>query len=440
MNMGIKDLVLSNFIQKYLLTIRRFSSLLPKERRNLLPEFWHYPYKILVTTCEDGIAIEFKRKISKKQDSIRIRHNRFLNDINTKFTGLQVLLPADGKSGIVVENLAITTESCFRFLNPGGTLWKIPDHFGLFRVASGGDIMLNNVGLFYIDRSGFPKQFTFRGMWIIANDSPSLFTAESAQKRGLMDFLRRLVQTGAIIGRKKKRYTEFDIASEIKTVKREYLTLMNSEGIDEAEVQKFLEEHKFILSPLYLDISSKTIKVKPQMELPAIGRKVDFVLMQELNLIECKVVCTAIEIKKPSDKLFLRNGKMSQPLREGIDQINAILKFVDLDLMEAKKYLPVSAKSDLKGIVLIGRRKELSAEDMKSREEFNEANDSIKIVFFDDLLKNIDCVSRVFGKKLQRPAVVVGQTGAKDEDFTGKTGEVIQEAIDFLSKRIDKEE
>ncbi len=440
MNTGIKDLDLLNFIRTYLSTIRRFSSLLPEERKNLLPEFWCYPYKILATICKDGIVIRFKRKISKKLDSIHINSKRSLNDINPKFTGSQVLIPLDGISGIVVEDLAIATESCMPFLESGGTLLKIPDHFGLFRVASGGDIMLNNVGLFYVDRRGVPKQFTFRGTWVIANDSPSLFTTESAQKRGLMDFLQRLVKTGPIMGKKKGRYTEFDIASEIETVEKEYLTLINSDGIDEAEIQKFLEQHKFILSPLYLDISSKTIDIKPQMELPEIPRKVDFILMQEPNLIECKVACTAIEIKKPSHKLFLKNGEMSRPLREGIGQINAILKFVDSNLTEAKKYLPISGKSDLKGIVLIGRKKELSAEDIKSREKFNETNDSIKIVLYDDLLGNIDCVSRVIGKKLRQPAVVVGQAGTEDEDFTGKTGKVIQEAIDFLSKRIEKGE
>lgn len=365
-------------------------------------------------------------------------HKNSLADINPKFTSSQVLIPVDGLTGIVVEDLAITTESCRRFLKPGGTLLKIPDHFGVFRVTLGGDIMFNNVGLFYVGKKGIPKQFTFRGVWIIANDSPSFFSIESAQKRGLMDFLKRLVKTGAIVGERKKRYTEFDIASEIETIREKYLTLVNSEGIDEPEIQKFLEEHKFILSPLYLDICPKTIAIKPQMELPTIERKVDFVLMQEPNLIDCKIACTAIEIKKPTDKLFLKNGRMSHPLGVGIDQINAIFKFVDSNLSEAKEQLSISDKSDLKGIVLIGRKKELSPEDIRNREEFNATNNRLNIVLFDDLLENIECIHRVFGKKIRRPAVVVGQTGAEDEDFTGKTGNVIQEALDFLSKRIEK--
>ena len=427
-----------NFIQTYLSTIRQFSSLLPEERRKLLPNFWCHPYRIHATICEDGILIEFRRRISKKVDSIHILHKNSLANINPKFTGSQVFIPIDGLSGIVVEDLAITTESCRRFLKPGGTLLRIPDHFGLFRVTLGGDIMFNNVGFFYLNKKGIPKQFTFRGVWIIANDAPFFFSVEFVQKRGLMDFLRRLVKTGVIIGEKKKRYTEFDMASEIQTIREKYLTLVNSEGIDEPEIQKFLEEHKFILSPLYLDICPKTIVIKPQMELPPIERKVDFVLMQEPNLIDCKIACTAIEIKKPTDKLFLKNGKMSHPLRVGIDQINAIFKFVDSNFSEAKEELSISDKSDLKGIVLIGRKKELSLEDIRNREEFNATNNRLNIVLFDDLLENIECVQRIFGKKIRQPVVVVGQTGAEDEDFTGKTGDVIQEALNFLSKRIEK--
>lgn len=441
MTVEIKESNIVQFIRTYLSTIRRYSSLLPEERKDLLPIFWFYPSIIRATICKDGIAIEFRRKLkSKKTDSIRVSQKNFLNKINPKFTGLKVLVPADGLKGVVVKDLAITTESCLPFLKPSGTLFKIPNHFGLFRVTSGGDVFFENVGLFYLDRKGTPRQYTFRGMWIIANDSSLFFSIKSAQKRGLQDFIQRLVKTGAILGEKKRRYTEFDFTSEIEQIEREYLTRVNSDNIDELEMQNFLEQHKFIISPLYLDISQQSIDIEPQKGIPSIKRKVDFVLMQEPNFTQYKINCTAIEIKKPVDRLFLKNGEMSQALSVGIDQIFTIFKFVDLNLTEAQKLLPIESKSDLKGIVLIGRKKELTIEDIKRKENFNRTNNRIKIVLFDDLLENIRFVSRVFGKKMQQPAVVVGQAGTEDEDFTGKTGEVIQKAIDFLSKRIEKNE
>lgn len=437
MSKELKDSNLLKFIITYLSTIRRYSSLIPEERKDLLPEFWSHPYQIRSTICEDGIVIEYRRKISKKVDSIRISHKKSLNNVCPKFTGSQVLFPVDGKRGFGVKDLAITTESCMPFLKPDGTLFQIPDHLGLFKVTSGGDIFFENVGLFYLDRKGTPRQYTIKGMWIIASDSESFFAPESAQKRGLHDFLQRLVKTGAILGEKKKRYTEFDFASEIKNIEREYLVRVNSDNISEHEMQNFLEQHKFIISPLYLDISPKTIDIEPQKVIPSIKRRVDFVLMQEPNFTEYKIDCTAIEIKKPDDRLFLKNGVMSQALNEGIDQILTIFKFVDSNLTKAQKFFPIESKSDLKGIVLIGRKKELIKEDIKRQEEFNRTNPRLKIILFDDLIENIKFVSRVFGTKMHQPAVVVGQAGTEDEDFTGKTGDVIQEAIDFLSKRIE---
>lgn len=433
---GIKPKDLIDFTETYLSTVRRFSALLPIERRNLLPDFWCNHYQILVTICLDGIAIDFRRRINRNRDSINVLRKKSLNNISQKLTGSQVLMPIDGKNGIVVKNLAIATESCMPFLKSGGTLWRIRDDFGLLRVTSGGDIFFENVGLFYLDGKGTPKQFTFKGMWIIANDLPSLFTPESAQKRGLQDFLGRLVTTGAIVGKKKERYTEFDMASELEAIEVKYLTLVNSEGVAEQELQNFLEEHGFIISPFYLEICPMTIAIRPQMQLPSIERKVDFVLVKELDLRNNKISSIAVEIKKPSDKLFAKNGELSEPLKVGLNQIEDIFEFISSHPKEAEKLLHVSQKSDLRAIVLIGRKKDLSIEDAKKLAKLNETNEFVKILLYAELHENIRIVSNMFGRKLRQPAVVVGQEGTNDEDFTGKTGDVIQKALDFLSKRI----
>ena len=82
----------------------------------------------------------------------------------------------------------------------------------------------------------------------------------------------------SLIGGYDYRHTEID------TIKREYITLVNSERIAEQQMQDFLEKHGFILSPFYLNLSPKTITMKPQMELKSINRKVDFILLKEPNL------------------------------------------------------------------------------------------------------------------------------------------------------------
>ena len=429
---------LIKFINTYLTSVRRYSSILSEKRKNLLPDFWSYPFQILGTICKDGIVIEFRRRIRKKVNSIRVSKKNSINKIIPILSGSKVLIPANGLNGIVVKDLAITTESCFPFLKPSGTLLIIPDHFGLTKVSSGGDILFENVGIFYLDKKGTPRQFTIQGMWVIANDSPSFFTSENAEKRSFIDFVQRLVKTGAILGKKKKRYTEFNFKPEIETIKKEYINLINSENISEHEMHDFLEKHKYIISPLYLDISPKSIDIIAQKDMSSIKRRVDFILMQEPNFIKYNIFCTVIEIKKPTDKPFLASGEMSQPLKIGIEQILKIIEFVDSDLTEAQRYLPINDRSDIRGIVLIGRKKDLSLEVKKRLEVFNKDNNNIRIMLYDDLLENISFVSNLFGKKLQQPAVIVGQTGSEGEDFTGKTGEVIQKALDYLSKRIEK--
>ena len=417
--------------------VRRYCSVLSISRRALFPDFWNYHYQILVIMCKDGVAIEFKRKIGKRKDSIAVMKRKTLDDVYPQLTGSNPRIPVKGLEGIIVENLAIATQGCMPFLKPGGTLLTIPDDSGFFKVTAGGDIKLQNVGFFNVDKKGVPKQFTFKCLWILANDAPILLNLESAQRRGLNDFLRQLLTVAPILGEKMIRYSEYDLLSEFKTIEREYITLLNSENVAEQEMQDFLEKHGFVLSPLYLDVCPKTITIKPQMQLKEIDRKVDFMLLKEPTLKNYGIKCSAIEIKKPSDKLFTKKGEPSDQLKVGLSQVNDIFGFIKSNPEEAKNRLDIKDATEIVGIVLIGRRKELSGEEAKSLVELNGKNASQKILLYDDLLENIRFVSSVLGKKFRQPVVVIGQKGDSTEDFTGKSSDVIQEAINYLSKRIE---
>jgi hypothetical protein len=72
--MNSKQLI--DFIQTYLSVIRRYCSVLPLSRRSSFPDFWFSRYQILAYACEDSIAIEFKRKIGKKIDSVTVMSAR----------------------------------------------------------------------------------------------------------------------------------------------------------------------------------------------------------------------------------------------------------------------------------------------------------------------------------------------------------------------------
>lgn len=430
---------LMDFIQTYLSIIRRYCSVLPASRRALFPDFWNSSYQILATMCGDGVAIEFKRRISKRKDSITVIRRNVINDVYPQLTGSNPRIPVKGLEGINVGNLAVATQSCMPFLEPGGTLLTIPDDGGFLKATEGGDIKLRNVGFFYVGRRGVPRQFTFKCLWIFANDAPILLNLEMAQRRALNDFLRQLLSVAPILGEKMKRYSEYDLLSEIKTIEREYVTLLSSENIAEQEMQDFLEIHGFVLSPLYLDLCPKTIIIKSQMQLEAIDRKVDFMLLKEPTLKNYGIKCSAIEIKKPSDKLFTKKGKPSDQLKVGLGQIDDIFKFIKSNPEEAKKHLDIKDASEMVGVVLIGRRKELSGDEAKLLIDLNDKDASRKILLYDDLLENISFVSNILGRKFRQPVVVVGQKGDSSEDFTGKSSDVIQEAVNYLSKRIEGE-
>ena len=432
----MKSEQLIDFIGTYLSVIRRYCSVLPLSRRSSLPDYWSSHYQILAHTCEDGIAIEFKRKIGKKIDSIVVLRRRTLADFYPHLTGANPRLPIDGLEGIAVTNLAISTKSCMPFLKTGGTLLEIPDEVAFLRVTAGGDVQLQKVSFFYVDEKDVPRQFAFKCLWILACDAPILSSPALAEKRALGDFLRQLLSGASILGERMRRYSEFDLTNEFKEVEREYTTLFNSENIAEQEMQYFFENHPFVLSPFYLDIFPKTITIKPQMELEAIDRKVDFVLLKEPNLNNYGIKCSAIELKKPNDKLFTNKGDPSDQLKLGLSQIRAIFEFVKSKPEDARKLLGIKDLSDLVCIVLIGRRKELKTEEAELLIEANRENPSQKILLYDDLLGNIAFTSEMLGKKVRQPVVVIGQKGDSSEDFTGKSSEVIQEASDYLGRRI----
>ena len=427
---------LIDFIQTYLSVIRRYCTVLPLSRKYSLPDFWSSQYQILAYACEDGIAIEFRRKIGKKIDSIAVLGRKTLANLYPHLIGANPRLPIDGLEGILVTNLAISTKSCMPFLKADGTLLEIPDEVGFLGVTAGGDVQLQKVNFFYVDEKGVPRQFAFKCLWILACDAPILSSPELTEKRALGNFLRQLLSGTSILGERMRRYSEFDLLTEFKEVEREYRTLFNSENVAEQEMQYFFENHAFVLSPFYLDICPKSITIKAQMEIRAIDRKVDFVLLKEPNLNNYGIKCSAIELKKPNDKLFTNKGEPSDQLTLGLSQISAIFEFVRSKPEEARKLLGIKDLSNLAGTVLIGRRKDLKAGEAELLIETNRKNPSQKILLYDDLLENIAFTSEMLGKKARQPVVVVGQKGDSSEDFTGKSSEVIQEASDYLARRI----
>jgi len=428
------------FLRAYLSTIRKFETLLPSHRKGVLPEYVQSRFKIFVTICNDGIAVWFRRAIVKRKDTIKMSTRSSLRNVIPKLSADKNFLPLDGQTNILIKDLAIVTEGFFdsmyaRGYKMEGTVLKISDTFGILEVKSGADIKLENVLFGFLDKYGKPKQILLKVLWVIASDVPSLFSVAEGKERAQMEFFDRLVTSGPIKGEKMKRYSEADMAREIEDVKRDYISLVFRENAEEPELQQFLEKHPFILSPTYLDVCSGSLDVTPQVRLSRGKRIVDFLLLFEPDFEKARRLATVIEIKRPSHNLFVKKCKNSKPLRVGLQQVEEVFRIIKENPQEANK-LGLRHSDDISGMVLIGRRSDLNEEEISYLEQINEPRTLIKIDTFDALIENIETVKGFYGVKGRKPVVVVGQEGTSDEDFTGKTGETIQSAIDYLGKRI----
>jgi len=426
----------TKFLKAYLSTLRRFATLLPDHRKDVLPEYIWRRFKISVVMCNDGIAIWFRKAIKKKKDSIKLLQRNSLGNVFPRLSAEKNIFPLKGQRGILVRDLAIVTQQfADSKYKVKGTVLKLSNDLGILSVESGSDLKLENILLGNVDRYGKPRQIVLRGFWVIANDDPSLFSAEEGKEKAQAEFLRRLISSGPIRGNRMKRYSEADLAREIDEVKSSYVSLVSRENAEESELQEFLEEHPFILSPTYLDVCSRSLDVIPQVRMASGKRIVDFLLLFEPDPKEARRLATVVEIKKPSHKLFVRKGECSKDLQEGLQQVEQVFTIVDSGTHEASK-LGLRKSDKITGMVLIGRRADMEKKELSYLEKLNRARTRTEVVTFDALLENIETVRGFYGLKGRQPVVVVGQEGTCDEDFTGKTGAAIQSAIDYLEKRM----
>jgi hypothetical protein len=431
----VVDSSVVSFLKEYLSTMRRFGTLLPDDRKAVLPEYVRLSFKIRLIFCNDGIVIWFRRPIGKRRDSLKISSKKFLREVIPHLSEQNNIFPLNGQTNIHFHNLAIISEgfadSTYKI---EGTVFKIPNKSGILGVKSGADVTLENVLIGYVDEHGQPRTLVVRGFWIFANDRPSVFSTSKGKERAQQDFFNSLIASGPIRGEKFKRYSEADLAQEIDSVKKNYLSLVLRDNAEEPELQQFLEEHPFILSPMYLNISRGSLDVTAQTRLSKGKRIVDFVILFEPDFEAVKRIATLVEIKRPCHGLLEKDAIYSKPLEEGLQQVEQAYRILDKNSLEAGK-LGLRCSDIIRGLVLIGRQTSLEKDETLWLQQFNRESKRTKIVTFDSLLENIGKVRDFYGIKGRQPVVVVGQKGTSGEDFTGNTGETIQKALDHLSTR-----
>jgi hypothetical protein len=155
----------------------------------------------------------------------------------------------------------------------------------------------------------------------------------------------------------------------------EFDNLLDKPDIDEVQdIQPFLKnpKHRVLLSP-------QCKEVWPQ-KLLGNKHKVDFVVREYDDSY------TAIELKLPNVPLFTKDLNLRQQVKDGLQQLRNYCDYIDWnrDSVEREENLPGIIHP--RGILVIGRRKDLSPEAAKKLASMNRDSVRFTIMTYDDLI------------------------------------------------------
>lgn len=161
----------------------------------------------------------------------------------------------------------------------------------------------------------------------------------------------------------------------IEQLLHEFEKLLDKPDIDEVQdIQPFLKnsKHRVLLSP-------QCKEVWPQKQL---GNKhqVDFIVREYDDSY------TAIELKLPNVPLFTKALNPSHQVKDGLQQLRDYCDYIDLnrDSVEREEGLPGIIQP--RGILVIGRRKDLSPETAQKLASINRDSVRFTIMTYDDLI------------------------------------------------------
>ncbi|MBC8229116.1 DUF4263 domain-containing protein [bacterium] len=165
--------------------------------------------------------------------------------------------------------------------------------------------------------------------------------------------------------------TPNNIIENLQQTLQEYQQLLSEPDIRERTMQLYLEGHIVLLDP-----SAK--RVQPQVSLGTEYRA-DFVIETYDGVYKL------VEIEKPTDRLYLKNGDPSSALTHAEQQVLNWQRWIrqNIAYIRFESQLPMN---DPEGLVIIGLRSQMSQEEIHRLEERNiSRRGRIKIITFDDL-------------------------------------------------------
>jgi len=162
-----------------------------------------------------------------------------------------------------------------------------------------------------------------------------------------------------------------NIIERLRQTLREYEQLLSIPDIREQTIQDYLENHIVLIDP-------PAKRVKPQVSLGA-EYIPDFVIETYDGLYKL------VEIEKPTDRLYLKNGDPSSALTHAEQQVLDWQGWVrrNIAYLRLQSQLPMN---DPEGLVIIGLRAQMTQEEIRRLEERNiSRRGRIKIITFDSL-------------------------------------------------------
>jgi hypothetical protein len=137
----------------------------------------------------------------------------------------------------------------------------------------------------------------------------------------------------------------------------------------ESDYQRFLEQNPVFIDPL-------AAQVIPQHRLGT-----EFVTDFVIRRHDSRYV--VVEIEKPSDRIFTGSNDFTAPFTHAVGQVLDFQGWVADNVAYAQKRLP--AIVDPYGVVIMGRRSDLSTEQELKLRRWNINSKGIEIILYDDL-------------------------------------------------------
>lgn len=372
--------------------------------KDFAPQHLSNPGTVLVVWCKDGIIIRYETKQEEKNKIVMAWSTETLSALAPKISEQVVYCHADknfsstyeNRPSITLfsENPSIGQKKVILSAKIGfdsvidSTITNLPEPpskpYCLLSVRK--SIELHVVGELLEDggKLGGGKRFLARTIlslpvgWecieIFPFFDPNHWKPEFAKTWAERDLLASVVVSQF----REKQLQQLDpnaaTRKELGQLIQLFKNLLDSDPEREEILQSFLKKHPVLLCPAHIRVWSK---------LPLGARDTDFVFQEATGDY------ILVELEKSTHRLFRKDGNTNSKLNHAIDQIRNWKRYLEDNLSTVQRELGLSGiSSNPNSLIVIGRSRYLTAENKRKLTTVANESPKIRIMTYDDVLKN----------------------------------------------------